>query len=114
MRRALQVWTVLAVLTALAFGEDRVSIKATPQALMAGGAVRVTCRVPRDPSNRGLTMGLPGYLDDFVQLDGEDSRITHERTYDHVPCEVDEARCVLVREDGRLTVARVPLRVECR
>ena len=72
-----------------------VDIAIRPRALFAGGAIRVTCRVPRDDRNRGLEMGIGGYTSHFVQLNGSDSAITHEQLFQHIPCNVDTAFCAL-------------------
>lgn len=87
--------TILAVLAHLVAEDRRVSIKVSPHVVMADQAVRVQCRVVRDPANRGLFIGLSPYTSSFEQLDGEQSRVTWEETYAHVPCDVTGAFCDL-------------------
>lgn len=93
------VLAIVAGAALLAYGalsSPRVSIRAYPRALFAGGAVRVTCKVPKDATNRGLTVGIRNYRSSFVQLDGEAAPITTEITYERVPCDGEEVFCTLV------------------
>lgn len=78
-----------------------VTIAVLPTALMAGGSVRVTCRVPRSPANQGLTVALLDYRSSYFQLNGNDhDRVTFEITFDRVPCEAELAVCELITTDG--------------
>lgn len=79
----------------LARCSPRVSIKVTPQTVMAGGTIRVTCTVPRDPANRMLEVGLYPVQSSQRQLDGADARVTWEFYFDHVPCTAERAVCLL-------------------
>lgn len=90
---------------------ERVTIKVSPYVVMAGGTVRVTCRVPRHPENRRLTIGLSNYRESQRDLEGEYAPVTHEVTYEHVPCETDLAYCAVEDSAGRGAVARQNLTV---
>jgi hypothetical protein len=81
---------------------QRVSIRVSPLVLMAGGALRVTCVVPRDARNRQLSVALSDYTSSSRQLDGDQARITHEFIFSHVPCVVEDAACQVVGTDGSL------------
>lgn len=87
---------LLAVVIALtASTPPRVSIKVTPQVVMAGGAIRVTCIVPRDARNRELEVGVYPYLSESRQLDGDAARVTWEFLFEHIPCAAERAVCLL-------------------
>lgn len=79
----------------LAATEPRVSIRMNPLVLMAGSAARVTCKVPRDERNRGVTIGIADYRSSYVQIDGLDGAITHQVLFEHIPCDAEEAYCDL-------------------
>lgn len=72
-----------------------VSIKVTPQVVMAGHSVRVTCSVPRRSENRSLSAGLVNVQSSDRQLDGDQSRIAWEFVFDHVPCDAELAFCAV-------------------
>lgn len=73
---------------------EPVSIHA-PAVIMAGSSVRIACQVPRQADNRWLEIALVPYRSSGVQLDGDQAPITHEVIYEHVPCAVTEADCIL-------------------
>lgn len=105
---ALVVWMILTLSS-----EPRVSVKVMPTVLFAGGSVRVTCRVPRHPDNRRLTMVLSEYTSHEVQLDGEASSVTHQFIFGHVPCETELAACVVEDAQHRRFTASERLTVAC-
>lgn len=100
----------IALIYALA-SEAPVRAAVQPPLLMKGGAVRVTCTVPRHPDNRRLDVMLPGYTESSRTLDGEDSRVTWEFVFTHIPCEVETAVCRVVRITGAAN-ARAPISVQ--
>lgn len=77
-----------------------VTIHLYPNVIFAGQAARITCRVRPDHDNRGLQMGFTDYLSDGFQLDGEDSRITWQATFEHIPCNPGDAFCAVTRRTG--------------
>lgn len=89
-------WILIAVLSLMA--PERVSIHAG-SVVMHGSSLRVTCRVPRHPDNRLLEIALDPYRSSWRQLDGEDSMVTHDMMFPHVPCEVFRAVCVLTTNE---------------
>lgn len=93
--------SLLAVALAVAAVAEpaRVKIKVTPQVVMVGGAIRVTCTVPRDARNRELEVGVGFYARESRQLDGEAARVTWEFVFEHIPCVADRAVC-LVHSQG--------------
>ena len=90
---------------------DRVTIRTSSNVIMAGGAIRVTCRVPRHPENRKLTIGLHNYRESQLDLEGEYAPVTHEILYDHIPCETDVAYCIVEDGVGRGAIARQNINV---
>lgn len=77
------------------------SIRITPQVVMRGAAMRLTCRVDQDPRNRVLEYGIDGYTRTQMDLDGEHSRVTFERIIERIPCDVGPAYCALYRNEGK-------------
>lgn len=73
----------------------RVSIRVNPLVIMAREAMRVVCTVPKDAQNRGLTISVENYSSSFEQLDGDQSRVTHERLISHMPCDAGDVGCRL-------------------
>lgn len=103
-------WLYVAI-SASGFTQPRVSIKANPQIVMVGGAVRVTCIVPRVASNRGVTAAIENYRSMYDQLNGEASRITHEFLFERIPCEIGDAVCTLETSNEKPTIARQAIQV---
>ena len=101
------------VLLALLLALPRVGIVVYPRAVMAGSLVHVECRVPRNPANRWLEMGIVDAHSSLIQLDGEQGPVISVRTLD-VPClgDVVTAYCVLTATDGKFT-ATLPILVSC-
>ncbi len=77
-----------------------ISLDVTPHVLFAGREVRITCRVMRNALNREVQWGFENYLSDTRQLDGEDSRITWEAWFPHMPCDPGRAFCQVKRADS--------------
>lgn len=84
------------VLSLLAAG-DGLRADVSPHVVLAGGTVRLTCSVPRDPDHRWLEMGIEGYRTSGGDLEGERAAVTHTMYIDHMPCGTEEAFC---RVDG--------------
>lgn len=78
------------------------NLEVVPRVILRDGDARVTCRVPRDAANRAVTWGFEDYLADTRPLEGEDSRITWEAWFVHIPCESGDAFCRVVRSDGKV------------
>lgn len=81
--------------TLLAASEPRVSIRMNPLVVMAGNAARITCKVPREERNRGVTIGIANYRSSYDQIDGLDGAITHQVLFEHIPCDAGDAYCDL-------------------
>lgn len=79
---------------------QRVVAKVYPSVVMAGQSVKVTCTVEPNAANRWLTMGVANYRWQGRQLEGEDAAITHQQTWDRVPCDSGPAFC-LVQDANR-------------
>lgn len=88
----------------------RVEVRVNPAVLQQGDTVRVTCRVDPHPDNRWLTMGITGYRETGVQIDGERGPITTELFYAHVPCSTD-VFCRVLDNAGRSFEAHTRLLV---
>jgi len=61
-------------------------IRVFPAILSVGGSVWVTCKVPQNAENRGLTMTIEGMRSHFIQLEGDSAPITHQFLFKEVPC----------------------------
>jgi hypothetical protein len=72
-----------------------VTVKLSSRVVMKGAAVRVTCTVPRDATNRGLTAAVVPYQSSYRQLDGDAARVTYEFLFEHIPCDAEMAICSL-------------------
>lgn len=83
----------------------RVYIATMPLVLQAGGAVRITCTVPKHEDNRWLTIGISGYRTSTFQLDGDSAAITHTFLVQKVPCETPIAICVVEDNLGKTYAA---------
>lgn len=94
-----------------ALAPARVSIAVLPSVLMPGDAIRVTCTVPKHPDNRRLLIALPGYSSSDRPIDGSDAAITHRMIFQHVPCDVELAACVVVDNLGKEYPATTQIRV---
>lgn len=88
-----------------------VTIHLMPMVLMAGGTVRVTCRVPRSAENRWLEASIVPYTSDTRQLDGEAAAFTWQFEFSHIPCDAEYAVCAVQTRDGKVTQATSPLHV---
>lgn len=85
----------------------RVIVQVTPRVFLRDSSFRVTCKVPRDATNRALEMGVEGLSYSTIPLEGEDAWITHERTFHHAECGIGPAFCVLHSvENGKLEKRR--------
>lgn len=110
--RLLPLLTLASALAGVAAGAPaRVAVQVMPRIVMAGGALRVTCRVPRDARNRGLTIGVALYTTHFVQMDGEAAAVTNTWVFDHVPCDVGDTFCRLTDDTEKVYEARLPVTV---
>jgi hypothetical protein len=90
----------LAALSALAAG-DTLRADVYPRTLLKGGAVRLTCHVPRDADHRWLDLGIDGLRTSGIQLDGESEKMTFPMLIEHVPCGVEEAFCLVQGATGQ-------------
>ena len=79
-----------------------VSIHLNATVLMVNSqSLGITCIVPRSPDNRGLHYGILDYTDSFVQLDGEDARVTFgPQFFAHMDCGDHLAYCRITRANG--------------
>lgn len=101
--------TLLAFLLASAAPSPRISIRVGPQVLQAGQGVTVTCTVPRHVENRRITAMLANYTSSERQIEGENAPVTFRFTFNHIPCDVDAAVCVLQDNLGGQTAASAQL-----
>lgn len=74
---------------------DSLKIKVLGLITQAGGDIRITCHVPRDPDNRGLEVGVEGYRSSFFDMEGADAPITFEVWVKRMPCGASSAYCFL-------------------
>lgn len=76
-----------------AAGDPGLRATAYPRTILAGGTLRLTCSVPRDPDHRWLEMGIEGLRTSGGDLEGDRAAVTHVMLIDHVPCGSSEAFC---------------------
>lgn len=90
---------------------DAVKIKLSGAAVFAGQALRITCSVARHPNNRWVEFGIVNFRSSGQSIEGEDSMVTYQYTFTHVPCEAGPAYCAVQTSDGKTQVAQQPFRV---
>ena len=78
-----------------------VSISIRPGAVMAGGAIRVTCSVPRHADNRWLVIGVEGTRQSGSQIDGENGPSIKDLLVEGIPCDAGPAYCEVTRNNGK-------------
>ncbi len=82
--------------------EVELVISVTPQTLMEGGAVQVTCHVTRNERNRWIDLGIYNYTGSGLQIDPSSDRTIWEEVFERVPCGVDTAFCEIEQAGGRV------------
>ncbi len=105
--------TAFMVLSILLGAIPPATIRVSPQVLMGGQTVYVTCRVSPDSRNRELRAGITGYTESGRQLDGKDAPITSIHRFDYIPCDAESAYCAVLRNDGSLNIVKANLLVSC-
>lgn len=101
----------LCILSLLA-ASDSLRCEVHPGGLVpANGTVTVRCHVPSDADNRLLQGGLMGYTSTDRQLDGDMAPRTIDLPFSHIPCGVDTAYCMVVKQSGRATTVRANIEV---
>jgi hypothetical protein len=101
-RRLPMIWSgviaaivLLASLGASSRTVDTFWLKVSAQVIAENGSLQLTCHVPRHANNRSVELGIEGYTSSTFQLDGEDSRVTHQILFKRVPCHIGAAYCVV-------------------
>jgi hypothetical protein len=89
-----------------------VSIAVRPLVSSYGDPIRIACRVPPDPSNRWIVLGVDGFTRSIIQLD-PDARLMHERTVQEPPCGDQIAFCILLQTQNRETRVNQTFHVSC-
>lgn len=90
----------------------RFELTVYPRVVMAGrGAVRLTCRVPRDPDNRRLAVGFPNWQMFQKDMEGADAPVTYQWLYEGVGCGLEDPVCLVTRADGSVRSATVAITV---
>lgn len=79
----------------------RVTLGSLPGVMMGGGTLVVRCRVPKDPANRLLILGLADIRTSYVELEGERAATQHELIVQHVPCGEVVAYCALIQRTDK-------------
>lgn len=103
---------ILLILAALlSLDSTAVTIRTNRNVLYAGTTLLVDCLVVRRAENRRVVALLPGYTSSERQLEGESAPRIHHFTFTHIPCEVVDARCILIDAYDRQTVAIQPLQI---
>lgn len=84
------------------------SITVSPGVILAGGAVRIICRVPELPesSQDTLEIGIEGYTSSVYEIHG--TPWTKEVIIQKVPCDAGDAFCAIVQDkDTRIAKALI-------
>ena|SRR5690242_4467079 len=103
----IELLLILAAVCLVALATDQLAIKVTPRVLFAGGALRLTCHVPRDPNNRLLEYGIINYRERSQrQLDGDHAPITWQMLMEKIPCGSGPAYCAVVKNDSSSELVR--------
>ncbi len=68
-------------------------LKTSAQVIAEYGSVQLTCHVPRNTENRWVELGIEGYRSSTIPLEGENSAMTHQIWFLHVPCGIGAAYC---------------------
>lgn len=95
-------------------GPASLQLTASSGVVLAGYAVRLMCRVPRDAAHRHLRIVIDGPYSRShgVELDGLAGQITHERYFEDLVCGSYELACEVYGVGARLLQRRaVPLTV---
>lgn len=85
-------------------------VSVSPQVIMNGGTVRVTCRIPRLPENRRISFGVPGSMS-TIDLEGDNSRSTYQKTIQRVGCFDTPATCILTDNMGKSQISKMDLHI---
>lgn len=89
----------------------RVAIGVVPQIVMANHGIVVSCRVPRNPANRGVDVTLYPVQSSYRQLDGENAAVTTTMRFDQVPCDAERVECELHTQGESNAIASVTVLV---
>lgn len=105
---------ILVVLGVLIAGASpNFSLTASPNVVTVGGSVNLSCRVPKHPDNRSISLGLENYTTSTRQLDGEQSPSIFTLKVDHIPCDAGPAFCTVAGVGGRIKSVGANLLVNC-
>ena len=86
------------------------TITVRPSALMAGGGVLVTCRIPLHESNRSVVIGIENYQESERPIQGDQGPVTTQLTFTRIPCEAGNAFCT-VKGTGPSRTVTAPLTI---
>jgi hypothetical protein len=95
-------------------GDEPVQIQISPSVCHSPCALRVTVRMPLDPTLRGLMVELDSpalFRSSSIDLDGANSPRAHVLEFHSLPAGTYEVRAVLTREADDRSVERVVLSV---
>lgn len=87
-------------LTTLVESDSRLSVRTSPQSLMAGQSLWLTCRIARHPDTRAMAFGLVSEEGDAIdttgrEVHGNDGPVTFQRPIPHAPCEAVAVFCMM-------------------
>lgn len=92
-------------------GAKPVSVSVYPSVIMAGGELRLRCRIAPHPDNRLLEYGIQNVASSQRDLDGDQSRLTWEAPYPHIPCDAGSAYCAIYRINAGWLESRQPFTI---
>lgn len=87
-------------------GPASITLAVMPSIVMAGGTIRLTCRIPRRDTNRRLIYGVEDVTRSDRELEGDRAAVTFRAYIDHMPCDAHQAFCILVDASDREERAR--------
>lgn len=96
--------TLILLVVIMLIAAQEPTITVSPRVMFVGADVRVTCRVPRHPDNRALKIGFEFWTTKFIQLEGEQSRITFDFYLRGILCDPGRAFCLVSRPNETLQV----------
>lgn len=120
MKHAITIGIVVGVVfsfaIAMLWAQAAVTLKVDPRIVGLGGNTWVTCRVPKHPDNRKLTLGIRNHRLSDYQLNGLKAPSMHTLLVSEIPCMPEVvAICRLETNSGEHMIDTMPVTVAgCR
>lgn len=82
-----------------------------PRAVMAGNAMRLTCRIDPTEKTRTVSFGITNLRSSGRQVDGADGIRTYEFLVERMPCKVGPAFCSTTDNTGHQEMTTLPFEI---